>query len=260
MTDDAHVHQAAATGFERGATEYDLGRPGYPGDVLRLLRDDIGVGPGVVVVDVGAGTGKFTRLLVSTGADVIAVEPVASMRVVLQMTLPDVPVHSGTAERLPIDDESVDVVAAAQAFHWFEAGAALAEAHRVLRPGGALVLVGNKRDDRHDWVRDLEEVHLELAGDAPRYLRAGVPWVRTIAESGGFDAVEHLTFDNPVRVDVPTFRARESSISYISALPDAEREEVLDRVERIVRSGPMAAGGETFVEPYLTDVYWCRRR
>lgn len=259
MSGDRSVHEKAAQGFERDPEEYERGRPGYPDAVVALLRDEVGLGPGVSVVDVGAGTGKFTRVLRTTGADVVAVEPVAAMRVVFQMKVPDVPVRDGTAESLPFDDGSVDVVAAAQAFHWFEARAALAEARRVLRPGGRLLLIWNKRDEAHQWVRALEEVHVELAGDAPRYVRGEVPWVRTIEESGGFGPVSHRTFENATRVDLPTFRAREASISYISALSEAQRGEVLDRVERIVRAGPMGDSDESFLEPYLTDVYWCRR-
>ena len=98
-------------------------------------------GPGRTAVDVGAGTGKLTRALSGSGATLIAVEPVAEMRAVLERELPEVRALESTAESLPLDDASVDAVVVGQAFHWFDAPAALTEFRRVLGEGGRLGLV-----------------------------------------------------------------------------------------------------------------------
>src|SRR5262245_10611354 len=141
----AHVSVPAnaATGFARAAGAYERTRPGYPASVVAWLFEQAGVRAGARVCDLAAGTGKLTRQLLPTGARLVAVEPVAEMRAVLARALPEVEVRAGMAEALPLDDASVDAVLVAQAFHWFDARAALDEIARVLRDGGGLGLIWN---------------------------------------------------------------------------------------------------------------------
>src|SRR5207248_923565 len=121
----------------------------YPPESIDVLRRELGAGPGRRVCDLAAGTGKLTRSLVASGADVVAVEPVAGMRDQLSEVLPDIDVLDGTAEAIPLPDDSVDVVTVAQAFHWFKFDEALAEIRRVLRPAtGGLAILFNQRDER----------------------------------------------------------------------------------------------------------------
>src|SRR5438094_175858 len=134
------IHDWAAGGFTRGAADYEKARPDYPSAALELL----GLAPGRTVVDVGAGTGKLTRQLVETGARVVAVEPLDAMRRLIPTD--GVEILAGTAEALPLPTASADVATAAQAFHWFHAAEALGEMHRVLRPGGLVALLWNRRD------------------------------------------------------------------------------------------------------------------
>ncbi|HEX8802631.1 MAG TPA: class I SAM-dependent methyltransferase, partial [Acidimicrobiales bacterium] len=155
MVTDERVNPAAL-GFDANAGDYERGRPSYPAEAVALVVGRGGIGPGRRVLDLAAGTGKMTRLLLPTGADVVAVEPVAGMRAALERLAaasPGLEVLDGTAENLPLPDGSVDAVTVAQAFHWFDPPVALAEMRRVLRPGGHLFLVWNVRDREHDWVR-----------------------------------------------------------------------------------------------------------
>jgi SAM-dependent methyltransferase len=110
---------------------------------VAFLVDRLGLGPGRVVVDLAAGTGKLARQLVPSGARVVAVEPLAEMRALIPA---GIEVLEGTAESIPLPDASADAVTVAQAFHWFDAEAALREIGRVLRPDGMLALVSNRRD------------------------------------------------------------------------------------------------------------------
>ena len=241
------IHEAAAKGFERGADEYEVGRPGYPDEIVSTID----VTAGDVVVDVGAGTGKFTRLLVAAGADVIAVEPVDAMRRKLGELLPTIRILEGTGESMPVDDGTADAVTAAQAFHWFDSQRALDEMARVLRDGGTLALIWNVRDP--DWppAKAIDELMTSVAGDAPRFRRPP----DALDDHAAFADHHRVRLANPVRQTVETMRNRISSVSYVSSLPDDRRAEVLAEVERIVGSL-----GDEFVEPYFTDVYWCTRR
>ncbi|HKE95520.1 MAG TPA: class I SAM-dependent methyltransferase, partial [Povalibacter sp.] len=146
------IHHAAAEGFSARADMYAKGRPEYPPELEGWLRDTLGLGIGATVVDLGAGTGKFIPRLLATGAAIVAVEPIVAMRAQLAAAFPDVRALSGTAECIPLADESVDVVICAQAFHWFATQAALSEIRRVLKPGGYLGLVWNVRDESVNWV------------------------------------------------------------------------------------------------------------
>src|SRR5437764_6215788 len=143
------VHKAAAEGFHRTADAYERGRPGYPEDAIAWMVAGLRISDRSTVVDLGAGTGKLTRLLLPTGARLIAIEPVAGMRNALRALLPQLEIVDAVAEAMPLADGSADAVVAGQAFHWFETALALEEIHRVLRPGGGLGLIWNRRDLGH---------------------------------------------------------------------------------------------------------------
>ena len=145
------VHKAAQQGFEKEAQAYARGRPDYPAALSAWLAQALGLGPGREVADVGAGTGKFTALLATTGATVVGVEPVDAMRAKIDaLQLPTVRAVGGTAQAIPLSAGTLDAVICAQAFHWFATREALDEFHRVLRPGGKLGLVWNVRDESVD--------------------------------------------------------------------------------------------------------------
>jgi SAM-dependent methyltransferase len=251
------INASAAVGFERGAGDYEQARPSYPPEAVDLVVGVLDLAPGRRVLDLAAGTGKFTRLLAPSGAEMVAVEPVAAMRAELIEQVPGVEVLDGRAEALPLPDGSVDGVVAAQAFHWFDARRALAEVHRVLRGGGRLALVWNVRNERVDWVRQFGAIMVAAAGRKP-YVD-GTDWPAVVADAGGFGPLLHqrFTYDQPIDADLLVQRA--ASTSFVSALPDDERERCLVEIRALTRTHPALAGRDTFVFPYLTDVYWCER-
>ena len=167
--EDRRVHDAAARGFEAAAERYERGRPTYPDDSVAFLIRTLEIGERTDVVELGAGTGKFTELIVPTGARIVAVEPVSAMRHALERNCPSVTVLDGIAEEIPLAEASADAVVAAQAFHWFDADRALHEIHRVLRPDGALGVTWNVRDEATDWSERLTAIFDRLSGDGPRY-------------------------------------------------------------------------------------------
>ena len=142
-----------ANSFGPAARTYEETRPGYPEEAVEWL-----VPSGARrVLDIGAGTGKFTRLLRAEGREVIAVDPSAQMLEVLREKVDGVETLLGTAESLPLPDESVDAVTVAQAWHWVDGDRGVREIARVLKPGGVLGLIWNARDDDVTWVREFGE-------------------------------------------------------------------------------------------------------
>ena len=249
----------AAQGFDTNAAAYEAARPSYPAEAVAHVVGHGRIGPGCRVLDLAAGTGKLTRLLVPTGADVVAVEPVAAMREVLRGLLPGVEVHDGTAEAIPLADGSVDAVTVAQAFHWFDARAALAEIRRVLRPGGHLFLVWNTRDRSHDWVRLFGDLLVDGPGaERPYDSYYDVDYAAVLAGPGGFAPAELWSHAWEQPCDPDLLVARAESVSVVGTLPPGEREQVLDRVRHLARTHPDLAGRERFPFPYTTRVYRAR--
>jgi SAM-dependent methyltransferase len=133
--------------FETVAEQYERARPLYADAAVAWAAEQLGIGPGVPVLDLAAGTGKLTRQLVALDADVVAVEPGDEMRLVLERVVPQARALAGVAEEIPLEDGSVAAVTAGQAFHWFDAERAFAEILRVLRPHGGFAFLWNLWDE-----------------------------------------------------------------------------------------------------------------
>ena len=251
----------AAQGFDQNADAYEAARPSYPAEAVAHIVGHGGIGPGRRVLDLAAGTGKLTRLLVPTGAEVVAVEPVAGMRERLVTALPDVEVHDGTAEALPLPDGGFDAVTVAQAFHWFDAPVALAEIGRVLRPDGHLFLVWNTRDRDHDWVRQFGDLLVD-GPDAERPYDSyyDVDYAAVVAQAGGFTPVELWAHAWEQPCDPDLLVARAESVSVVGSLAPADKQRVLARVRHLADTHPDLAGRDRFPFPYTTRVYRCARR
>lgn len=245
------IDDVAARGFEAGAAAYEIARPGYPDEALHVLRDEVGVRHGTSVLDLAAGTGKLTRRLVELGASVTAVEPVDAMRAQLGVAVPGVEVLEGTAESIPADDATLDVVTVAQAFHWFDAPAALADIARVLRPGGRLAILWNERDEATPWVAEMSKVIRWHERTVSRYQH--VAWDAVVAASGRFTPLNERTVRWDQQMTCELLAERVRSISYIAAMPTAERERLVAEVVYLARRMP-----EPFALPYVCRVQWAR--
>ncbi len=252
------VHHAAAQGYAQASDSYVKGRPDYPPALRDWLRTAVGIQPGLPVLELGAGTGKFTPLLLDTGAQVLAVDPVPQMLDRLREQVPAATALLGTAEAVPLPAASVAVVVCAQAFHWFANRAALAEIHRVLQPGGRLALVWNVRDARVPWVARLDAIVNAHEGDAPRY-RSG-QW-RQAFPHPGFGPLHEQVFAHAHTGAVDdVIRRRVASTSFISALPAAQRAEVDAQLQQLIHSEPALQGPGPVSVPYRCVAFHCVRQ
>jgi SAM-dependent methyltransferase len=214
------------------------------------------IGPGTTVVDVGAGTGKLTRLLAARRVRPVAVDPVPAMLHQLIRTAPGVPAVGGRAEALPVQSGCADAVTVAQAFHWFAGPVALSEIRRILRPGGGLGLIWNIRDDSVPWVAEMTEIIERHRGDTPGALL--VDWKASFSPSSGFGPLEHRTFAFGHSLSRDAVLDRVLSISFISTLPHHARETVRSEVLALLDEDPATRERNTIVLPYRTDVYVAR--
>jgi SAM-dependent methyltransferase len=238
------IHPSAAVGFASAADVYERARPSYPQDAIDWLAAQTGLGPGRTVVDLGAGTGKLTRLLLPTGARVVAVEPIPEMRAHID----DAEVLDGTAEAIPLPDASADVVTVAQAFHWFDHERALPEIHRVLRSKGSLVIVWNMRDLDDPVQRGVEDLLGPMRREVPGQILGA--WREPLARSTLFEPATLGAFTYEQQFTTDDLCDRVASTSFVAALPPVDREELLVRVRALTHGI-----AEPFPFPYKTEVH-----
>ena len=234
------------------ADDYERARPGWPAEVV----DVPGLSPDATVLDLGAGTGKLTRVLVRAFARVIAVEPAAAMRRLLERLVPEAETRTGTAQEIPLADESVDAVFIAQALHRFADDRAVSEIARVLRPAGALVMLWNVPVG--EWEPS--------AAAAEKLLRERMPPVDYVAldlggpggslevfADGPFEPLQEVRLPSPQRLDRDALVSFYASMGWVGDLPDEERLPLLASVgERL--------DADEYCRAWEAEVYWTRLR
>ena len=215
------------------------------------MLDAVPLGPDAVVVDVGAGTGKLTRVLAERYRSVIAVEPLDGMRAILERVVPKAESFPGSAESLPLATASVDGVFAGQAFHWFANDQALAEIARVLRPGGVLALVWNSGDDeRQSPLPEQYRAYLDELQAVAEFHNAP-PWQEVIAR-GPFGEVHESAVPHDHVLDRAGLLDNARTVSWIASRPDEEQRAILARLDGLLPAG-------SFAIPNLANVMWTVR-
>ncbi len=250
------VHPAVQA-FGRVAEVYERSRPDYPAEAIARLVEELELAPGADVIELGAGTGKLTRALLPSESRIRAVEPMLGMRRVFRRELPGVRVLRGTAERIPRPAASADAVVAGQAFHWFRPEPTLSELHRVLRPGGRVGLVWNRRDESIRWVAGFGRILEQFRGDTPR--TSGGAWRSAFRPGVGFAPLVREEFRFVHRLTREQVAERALSVSFIGLLPEERRLGVRRAVEELLDSSAETRGRGAVDFPYVCEVFLSHR-
>ncbi len=233
-----------ARSFDRAAEEYERFRLGYPPAILDLLP----LHDNARVLDLGAGTGKLTRVLTARYDRVIAVEPLDGMRGILARVLPGIEAHAGSAESIPLEDASVDGVFAAAAFHWFANDAAVAEIGRVLRRGGVVCLISADEPDTSPFPAEYD-AYLERYVSEAR--EPAEPWPELLRRGPFAEVHEEVVADEQTLSREHVLGATQT-VSWVARRPDDERAQIARDLEELLGDGP-------FVLPLRFKVTWAVR-
>lgn len=239
---DAEEMRSRATSYGGVAKAYADYRPGYPDEAVSWL---VGTSPGRLL-ELGAGTGKLSIGLCALGHDVIATDPSVPMLEWLRKAAPDARAVLARAEGIPLRSSSVDVVVAAQCFHWFDQGRALPEIARALRPGGVLALAWNEGDFKVPWVAKV----MALIGLSP--FESADP----VAGSELFATSEHRVFRHWQQFHRDSLMGFAGSSSAAATLAAPERELLLEQVGALYDS--YGRGPDGMLMPWKTHCYRAR--
>ncbi|WP_238845688.1 class I SAM-dependent methyltransferase [Nocardia terpenica] len=234
---DTEARVLRAQSFGPEAASYDEHRPDYPLAGIRWALEPLRGNPEPAVLDLGAGTGKLTSGLLAVGAAVTAVDPDPAMRAEFTRHHPEVAALSGSAEAIPLPDDSVDAVLVGQALHWFDRERAYPEIARVLRPGGVLAALWNTHDAGVDWVAELDRI-ARRAEPEPALDDRPAPTHPL------FPAFERAYFPHTQRRTAESLTATLGTHSHTLVVTPERRAELLGNILGYLRGRPETAHGE----------------
>jgi SAM-dependent methyltransferase len=265
LTPEQKAERAAS--FGGAASLYERYRQGPPVEAVDwILPDPVGT-----VVDLGAGTGALTRLLVGRAAEVVAVEPDDRMRAVLAQAVPGVRVVAGRGESIPLPDASADAVLASSSWHWMDPVPTLLEAGRVLVPGGTLAAVWSGPDPDSGLLAEAQALlsggegaagtddqsQVELS--AALNDRAALVQTLEIPSGVPFDQPEQTVITWNVALDADELVGLLGTFSWVILMEDEARERLFETARRVLRDMLGVSGDVTVDMPYRAEVYKARR-
>ncbi|MEO6654461.1 MAG: class I SAM-dependent methyltransferase [Pyrinomonadaceae bacterium] len=240
--------------FSNRVENYVKYRPGYPREIISYLATNCGLTHETIITDIGCGTGISSRIFLENCNRVIGVEPNTAMREAALAQLAEFPefaIVGGTSDNTTLSDGSVDMIVAAQAFHWFDREKAQTEFRRILRPGGHIVLIWNERQlDTTPFLREYEQFLLGFAQDYPvvRHENIESQGIREFLGAG----MKKATFQNLQVFDFEGLKGRMLSSSYMPSETDAIFGEMVEELRTIFANHAENGRIKVF---YDTNVY-----
>ena len=221
--------------FSNRAENYAKYRPNYPTGVVDILKTHCGLTDSAVIADVGSGTGILTEMFLRNGNPVFGIEPNSEMRTIAESALKGFPKFQslqGSAEATTLDSKTVDLVTAAQAFHWFDRTAAKREFARILKPDGWVALIWNERKlDSTPFLRDYEEMLLKYGTDYDKVRHENVE--QQIPEFFAPETYNLEGLENFQYFDFESLKGRVMSSSYTPAPGHVDFKSMMKRLAEI---------------------------
>jgi SAM-dependent methyltransferase len=240
-----------ARSFGRVAAQYELGRPSWPPEAIDLVTRDLRLRPEAPVLDLGAGTGKLTRLLTARFVRVVAVEPDDGMRALIPA---EAEALAGAAEEIPLPDRSVAAVFCGESFHWFDWARAIPEIVRILEPGGGLALMWNRPSgglNSGEWPQGVSDALDRIVDPSPPERRYHSFAWRDALAGWPFEELRFEVVPNGGEIGREELIARIASWSQVASLPDDERQAFLEEI-----AGHLTE--PTYRATLETHLYWTR--
>jgi SAM-dependent methyltransferase len=250
--DDADEELHPLVGGFDDAANYEASRPRYDERVVAALAEHLDLAAGVPVLELGAGTGQLSRALVAAGLDLIAVEPLAQTRALLAEAIGSERVRDGRAEAIPLGDDSVQAVLAADSFHWFDETRAMPEMKRVLRPGGGVAILRAIPTLEDPWRREIGELIVRTRPEHPAFGERGA--AAALEEDPDFGTVVQADVRTPWSFNRARLLAWVASFSWVGTLPEEARVELLSDVEKVLERHGVDAG-----EGHVLNQIWIAR-
>ena len=244
--------------FSNRVENYIKYRPGYPQAIIPYLQEYAGLHPGMEIADIGAGTGILSKMFLDHGCRVSAIEPNDEMRAAAEKLLASRPQFTSigaSAEATTLPDKSVDLIAAGQAYHWFDRERSKIEFHRILKPDGSMLLLWNTRDDTDPFIQAFEALTQEFALDYKQTSHTRIDKTRDLADFFSPGVLHQAAFENQQVFDLQGLTGRLLSSSY-APLPDHPNHTPMLAALKELFNRSQSGGQVTF--RYITQLYWTR--
>ena len=246
-----------AKSFNSCSESYEISRPGYPSQIVDFLKNNLNFSPSSKLLELAAGTGKFTDLLVQHGFNPMVTEWLPNMLKVLKTKHPKLPAFIAKAEEIPFKNDIFDTVLAAQSFHWFSNHNALADIARVLKKDGYFVIIFQERNDAVDWVHEYHKIIFSYPHELVARFELNA-WKKAFENQEYFSPLEHLKFDYSQHFLKENLTHRALGMSFIAALPESQKQAVVEQMKELCSVHDAIKDHDVIEFPYITHVYWAR--